>query len=65
MVSSRSLYWFDPAYSIQKIIEILARNAYDFMYANFNVYRDDFRGKGRHTVGIGSNYSIGGCDEYF
>ena len=63
--SSNSLYWIDPVQSIQKIIEIAARNVDDFMYVNFKVFRDDFWGKGRHTVGIGSNKLIGGCDEYF
>ena len=63
MFSLRSLYWFDPAKSIQKIIEILARNVDDFMYVNFNVYRDVFRGKGCHTIGIGSKDLIRCCDD--
>jgi len=53
-----------PAQSIQKIIEILDKKVDDFMYVNFNVYRDAFRSKGCHTFGISSNNLIGGYDEY-
>jgi len=63
MVSSRSLYWFDPAKSIQKIIEILARNVDDFMYVNFNVPGDDFYGIGCDTCSIDSNHLIRCCDD--
>ena len=55
MFSSKSLYSNDPAQSIQKIIEIAAEDLDDFMYVNFNVYRDAFRGTVCHTDSVGSD----------
>ena len=49
MFSSRSLYWNDPAQSIQKIIEITAGDMDYFMYMNFKVYCDDFFRPDWHT----------------